>query len=55
MKQMGLGGAALAGGVGLCFGGLSSGQESVLGFFCALVPHWVAVKLFEVPGMCVAG
>lgn len=39
MKQMGLSGTALAGGIVLCFGDLSSGQESVLGFLCALVPE----------------
>lgn len=39
---MGLGVPALAGGVVLCFGGLSPGQESVLGFLCALVPQLCA-------------
>lgn len=61
MKQMGLGGT---GGVVLCFGGLTSGQESVLGFLCALVPQlclarvwlfgiaWLREQEFSLQGGC---
>lgn len=45
VKQMGLGGTALAGGVVLCFGGLTSGQGSVLGFLCAVVPPELQVGI----------